>query len=186
MAAKALPSREVLRQLLDYDPETGTLTWKARGPEWFTAGRHSAAHSSAKWNSKYAGKSAFTALTTGYQYGSVFGKLFLAHRVIWKMVHGTEPDHIDHINGVRTDNRITNLRDVNATGNARNNCLPSHNTSGSMGISRDKARGKWAAYITLADKKVSLGRFDCISQAVEARKEAERRHGFHENHGRAA
>lgn len=186
MAAKALPSQGVLRQLLDYDPEAGALSWKKRDEAFFQDGRHAAKHTCAKWNARFAGKIAFTASTKGYRCGAIFGDNYLAHRVIWRMTYGTEPDHIDHINGDRRDNRLENLRDVGATENARNSCIPSHNTSGMVGLSFDNERGKWAAYITLADRKKHLGRFSCLGQAIRARKEAETLHGFHENHGRAA
>lgn len=187
MAAKELPSQEVLLQLLRYEPETGKLYWLERDVSWFTNGvRHTATHQSRKWNSKNAGREAFSTPSTGYLKGAVLNKAFLAHRVIWKMVYGVDADHIDHISGQRDDNRLENLRNVSATGNARNMGIPSHNTSGVMGLSFDKARRQWAAYITLADRKKSIGRFHCFGQAIKARKEAERRHGFHANHGRAA
>lgn len=186
MAAKALPSQEVLRQLLDYDPETGALTWRGRGVEWFKDGRQTREHNAAIWNSKNAGRPAFTAISTGYRYGAILDQNLLAHRVIWKMVHGVDPDHIDHINGNRSDNRLANLRNVDATANTRNSRIPNHNTSGHLGVSFDKGRCKWAAYITVSGRKVSLGRFACIGQAIKSRKEAARRHGFHANHGRAA
>lgn len=186
MASKPLPPQDVLRQLLDYNPDTGVLTWKERGPQWFKDGRHSAAHTAAKWNSQNAGKEAFTGDVTGYRLGRINKRHLLAHRVIWMMVHGVDPDHIDHINGDRADNRLVNLRDVTATGNVRNSKLPCNNTSGVIGISWDRSRAKWEAHITLADRKKHIGRFPCIGQAIRARKEAERRHGFHPNHGRAA
>ncbi len=185
MAAKALPSQEVLRQLLRYEPDTGKLFWLPRDARWFADGKHTAEHTCAKWNANFAEKEAFTAFNSGYRYGAVLGKNALAHRVIWKISYGREPDHVDHVNGNRVDNRLENLRNVNATGNSRNSCIPRHNTSGFMGISFDVARDKWAAYVTLANRKKSLGRFSCIGQAIRARKNAAVAHGFHENHGRS-
>lgn len=186
MASKALPPQDVLRQLLSYDPETGRLLWKERGPEWFTSGYHSAETRAKQWNAKNAGKEAFSANTVGYRYGAIGNVNYLAHRVIWKLVTGHDPDQIDHISGDRSDNRWLNLRDVNETQNKRNMSIPSHNTSGAVGVSYDASRGRWSAYITLGNKKVSLGRHDSFEAALAARKCAEAGHGFHENHGRAA
>jgi hypothetical protein len=99
------------------------------------------------------------------------------------MVYGDEPQDIDHINGNRRDNRIANLRAVDRRENMRNARLRSNNTSGIVGVTFSRDRKKWVAQIN--DGKVrSLGRFDKFEDAVEARKAAERRAGFHPNHGR--
>jgi len=185
MAAKALPAQDVLLQLLSYDPETGKLYWRERGPGRFRDGFHSAATQARQWNGKNAGKEAFTAVNAGYRYGAVGDVNFLAHRVIWKMSTGLEPDQIDHIDGDRQNNRFCNLRNVSETANKRNMCIPRHNTSGIIGVSKD-ARGGWEAHITLGNRKKSLGRFLAFDEAVAARKSAEVVHGFHENHGRSA
>jgi hypothetical protein len=184
MASRTIPAQTVLRQLLRYEPETGRLFWRERGVEWFRHGEHSAEHTAAKWNARFAGKEALTATVTGYKFGNLFGVKLLAHRVIWKWVHGTDPDQIDHINGNRADNRLENLRSVDATTNQRNTKRPVHNTSGRIGVSYDRHRDKWAAYITLGSRKTKLGRFSTFEAACAARDAAEREHGFHENHGR--
>lgn len=186
MAAKILPEQSILLQLLRYEPETGKLFWRERGPEWFMDGYHSAEVCARRWNTKNAGKEAFTAVTVGYRIGGLFDVLYLAHRIIWKMVHGTDADQVDHIDGNRSNNRIENLRDVSETTNKRNAKRPSHNTSGVVGISFDQSRKQWEAYITLADRKHTLGRYDEFDDAVAARKAAEIEYGFHANHGRAA
>lgn len=186
MAVKPLPAQDVLLQLLSYDPETGKLFWKERGPEWFKDGDRSARSRAQAWNRKNAGKEAFTAITTGYRYGAVANVNYLAHRVIWKLVTGIEPEQVDHINGNRSDNRWLNLRDVTETSNKRNMCLPRHNTSGVIGVSYDRTRKMWEANISLGNRKKSLGRYSTIEAAIAARKAAEREHGFHPNHGRAA
>lgn len=184
MATKTLPPQSLLLQLLRYDAETGKLFWRERSAAMFTGGFHDAETQARRWNTRFAGKEALTATSAGYRFGAVNDALYLAHRIIWRMVYGIEPEIVDHINGDRTDNRITNLRDVDPTASVRNTKRPSHNTSGHSGVSYDSRRNKWAAYITLADKKKSLGSFDAIEDAITARKAAESKHGFHPNHGR--
>lgn len=182
MADAALPSQDVLNQFLRYDPETGKLYWRWRSDEMFSDGD---ARTHKVWNSRYAGKEAFiTANVKGYLYGSIHKRKMKAHRVIWKMVTGEEPDQIDHINGDTADNRWTNLRDVVGAENQKNMKRPKNNTSGMIGVSWDSARGKWAAEIWNAGVKHHLGRFDDFDEAVAARLAAQERFGFHPNHGR--
>lgn len=187
MANKPLPSQEALRQLLDYDPETGSLAWRHRAVQWFEPSpTRTAEHIQALWNARYANAEALTTLTRdGYRHGHVLEGLHRAHRVIWKWMTGEEPEQVDHINGVRSDNRWLNLRNVTWAENAKNHKRRSDNTSGSTGIywyRHARKQGKWLAKIG----GEHIGYFHCLGQAVRARKEAERRLGFHENHGRAA
>lgn len=176
---------DILRQLLDYDPDTGKLTWKRRGPEWFTDGKQTSEFSAKRWNAKHAGKEAFTADNgKGYRHGSIFNKRHIAHRVVWAIHRGEWPkDQIDHINGNRSDNRIENLRSVTHAENGRNQRLFKTNTSGATGVAWDKRYGKWKAYIyadgRLKHVKYSISKAD----AIEARKVAERELDFHPNHG---
>ena len=103
------------------------------------------------------------------------------------MVHNSFPKNsIDHINGVKTDNRISNLRDVSAKENQRNRPLSCLNTSGYTGITWLVGAQKWRAQITLSGRSKYLGRFEKFCDAVKARKEAEVKYGFHPNHGRTA
>lgn len=91
---------------------------------------------------------------------------------------------IDHINGVRDDNRWCNLREVDEQGNARNQKMRSDNTSGQTGVSWHNSTGKWLSYIYVDGSRLDLGLFDSYSEAVKIRKEAELKHSFHINHGR--
>jgi len=186
MATRPLPSQEVLRQLLDYDPETGTLTWRARQVEMFQpSATRSQEHVAALWNARYAGAEAFTSIDAyGYRCGAILGVGRKAHRIIWKMMHGSEPDQIDHINGLRSDNRLLNLREASQTENSRNTKIRANNYSGVVGVKWDKRRFKWLAEIKVSGRAHLLGAFDLFWDAVAARKEAEARMGFHENHGR--
>lgn len=182
MAAKPLPSQEVLRQLLDYDPETGVLRWKERGPEWFAnIGGKTAEHHRKRWNTCFAGREALSHVNEqGYRQGHILGRLYRAHRVIWKVAHGVDADEIDHMNGDRSDNRLRNLRNVPRVGNMRNRSRNANNKTGVTGVCRHKVTGKWAAKVGNAQ----LGTFDTFEEAVAARKAAERNLGYHENHGR--
>lgn len=178
MATKPLPTSEVLRQLLTYEPETGKLFWKERGPEWFSSLR-----SCKSWNTQFAQKEAFGFICDkGYHVSVLLRRRYSAHRVIWKLVHGIEPDDIDHINGDRTDNRLENLRNVSRLVNTRNQKLPSNNTHGHLGVY--SVGSKWRAQIRVRGALKDLGRFAHFNDAVAARKAAEMRYGFHPNHGR--
>lgn len=186
MAKKALPCPTVLRQLLRYEPETGKLFWRERGPEWFAPkGTMSAEGISSNWNSRHAGREAFTSPTRVYRSGSVLGASVMAHRVAWAMVHGVWPKlQIDHINGNKWDNRLCNLREVTARENCRNK--PSQKNTGpyGVGVRWVKGREKWQASIKANGRTHFLGHFKDGEDAVAARKMAEQKYGFHENHGR--
>lgn len=186
MAQTALPTPEELRKLLRYEPDTGKLYWLERTLDLFRDGKQSAEHNCAAWNGRFANKEAFTAVHgEGYRQGTIFSRVYFAHRVIWAMVHGAWPaDQLDHINGVRDDNRIKNLRAVTNQENGRNKKLPSDNTSGVMGVGWHKPACKWAAQINVSGRCVYLGVFTKKDDAIAARKAAEVKFGFHENHGR--
>ncbi|MCQ6967834.1 HNH endonuclease [Escherichia coli] len=91
---------------------------------------------------------------------------------------------MDHINGIKSDNRICNLRVVDDKQNSRNRKKPINNRSGVIGVAYYKKNKKWGAYINSDNKKIFLGLYDDISLAVNARKLAESRLGYHHNHGR--
>lgn len=182
MANRPLPSQEVLRQLLSYIPETGKLLWLERGPEWFPSARSFNA-----WNSRFPGLEAFTCKGAGgYYKGTVNNVYYLAHRVIWKMCHGDEPQNIDHVNGIRTDNRLSNLRAASPSDNARNTKIRMDNSSGRIGIHWSATKGKWEAAIQSSGVRHHLGTFATKDEAISARRAAEVAHGFHPNHGRKA
>lgn len=175
---------ETLHELLWCDAEVGNLFWRPRTPDMFRVGKFTAIHSCNNWNSKWAGREAFTAQKTGYQYGRIFDRGYYAHRVIWAMAHGEWPkNEIDHIDHDRGNNNLANLREATAQENRKNMSLPSDNTSGHIGVCWNKAAQKWQAQIKHAGKHQGLGRFNCITAAVLARKLAEKQFGFHENHG---
>ena len=176
-----------MRKFVDYDPQTGLLTWKPRQPEDFSDKCNKAAAVCMSWNKRHSGNPAFAVPTPqGYLGGFIGGNGYLAHRVAWLLSYGEWPNVVDHINANKTDNRLENLRSVDKCGNARNARMPSHNTSGAIGVSFDKKSAKWEAHVTVMKKKISLGYFAVFEDAVAARKAANTKYGFSETHGRAA
>lgn len=185
MADRADITPELLRQLLDYNPETGTLTWKTRTPDMFCAGQKTKEHQCNMWNSKNAGKEAITARDfKGYTDGKVCNLKFKGHRLAWAIYTGKHPHgQIDHINGNPSDNRICNLRDVDALENARNLGLSKSNKTGVSGVWFVKNLKKWRAVIRVGGMAHHLGYFTTIEEAAEARRQAAIHNGFHPNHG---
>jgi hypothetical protein len=177
---KPMPDRQMLWSLLEYDSESGVLTWKFRPHSMFGSERIFLS-----WNMKMAGKPAFTCVGgNGYPFGSIWGKHYTAHRIIFKMMTGRDPVGVDHIDGDRRNNRWRNLREADQRLNARNSAMPRNNSSGHVGVYWFKERSKWFAAIKSGGKNKNLGYFDRIEDAIAARKAAETRLGFHKNHGR--
>jgi hypothetical protein len=158
----------LVRNRLRYEPETGELYWLPKE------------NPRKGWNKRYANKP-IRSISKGYIRLRIDGKFYAAHRVAWALYHGAWPNVIDHINGDKTDNRITNLRSVTNAENMRNLRAPKDNRSGHIGVS--PYRNRWRALIGAAPQ-IYLGSFDTFEEAVAARKAAERRLGYHENHGK--
>lgn len=179
---------DLLRRLLRYDPETGRLYWLPRPLEMFAnTGCGGAEGNAARWNGKCAGKPALTAKCRGYYHGPIFRQKYYAHRVAWALHYGAWPEgEIDHINHDHADNRIANLRVVSRQENCLNQPQPRTNSSGVTGVYWDKNRKLWLAAIQVDGRARHLGRFADIQAAIQVRKAAERQHGFHRNHGKAA
>lgn len=111
----------------------------------------------------------------GYLTVQYAGKKYAAHRLAWFFVYGEFPrGEIDHINGIRTDNRISNLRIVSRTVNCQNSHrLRRDNTSGHRGVSIHTTSGLWQAQITVDKKPIHLGYFktkECAAAAYVAAK----------------
>ena len=169
-----------LRKLITYDPDTGKMTWLKRPVEMFATER-----ASKVWNKRFAGTPAFSVKKSGYLEGKIFYRDYSAHRVAWAIQMGVWPaDQIDHINGYKADNRISNLRVVTSLENLRNQKMAKNNRSGVMGIHWHKRKQKWQAGISVENKQIYLGSFDCLEEAKAARAAANVKYGFHKNHGR--
>jgi hypothetical protein len=105
----------------------------------------------------------------GYLEIQVGKKRFLAHRLAWFWVYGQWPDHpLDHINRVKTDNRISNLRYITASQQNQNTDLHPNNTSGYRGVFLDRRSGKWRARIRVNNVKYSLGSYPTPEEAYAA------------------
>lgn len=173
MSKKELPSPELLRQLLRYEPDTGKLYWKERDNPKKSNAQNT-------WNKRWSGKLALDYIdpSNGYRVGQLMGRKVYAHRVILAIYSGKHPEEVDHINGNRADNKIKNLRACNRLENCKNLKKPKHNTSGHVGVGK-KGNG-WRARIF----DIHLGTFNSLDEAIAARKEAEAKYGFHPNHGK--
>lgn len=182
MAKQPPITPEMCRKWLRYEPHTGKLFWLPRTADDFTPSpRRSAEWMANNWNAQNAGNEAFTALShLGYRFGTINRHVILAHRVIWAIVSGEWPSHIDHVNGDRCDNRLENLRNVTNAMNCRNKGLPIP-ASGRVGVRWVANRNQWQARI---GKRTHLGWFKSRGEAIAAREKAEREHGYHANHAR--
>ena len=164
---------EILRQLLRYEPETGRLFWKERPLSDFKNSRLCNS-----WNKKYSGKESFTADNgKGYRCSFVFKIPMKAHRVAWAVYYGEWPKgHIDHINGVKSDNAISNLRVATAAENQWNVPRKTESLSGFKGVNWSKIRSQWRARISVNGKSVWLGYFESAEDAHAAYCEAAKKY----------
>ncbi len=160
----------LLREVLEYDPETGIMIWRKRGEHMFRDGAQSAKHACGRWNSRYAGTRAFTAKNAhDYLHGSIFGSDFLAHRVAFAIENGVWPNgEIDHIDGDRSNNSIGNLRVATRLQNTKNTKRRSDNSSGSKGVYMARNGRSFYAQITSSLEKIHLGTFGCKTAASVA------------------
>jgi hypothetical protein len=154
---KAQPKKELsaerLRELLNYDCETGVFTW---------AGKPN--------NRVVIGSKAGSITAYGYSAIRIDATRYLAHRLAWLWVYSTWPKgEIDHANGDRMDNRIANLRDCSPGQNRQNmRAAHSRNKSGLLGVSWSKQKGKWWAQIAVGGKHTHIGFFENKEIAYEA------------------
>jgi len=172
---------ETVRCLLRYEPDSGLLFWRERHEP------HILPDVKNSWNTRYADKQALTYINPdGYRVGKFNNTTLIAHRAIWAIVTGQWPtSQIDHINGIRTDNRFHNLRDVSNDENHLNLRMASNNTSGITGVYWSARTQKWVAQIQLNGKQKNLGYFLTKEEAATCRANAEKANGFHANHGSA-
>lgn len=154
-------TREFLLALLAYDPHTGLLVWRIK-PSAATK----------------AGSVAGTLHPQGYIMVHVKHTNYAAHRLAWLFTYGEWPDYTDHINGVRSDNRITNLRSVTNTENLQaHRKARTDSVAKLLGVCYRKDTGKWQARIQRNGKQKSLGLFaspEAAHAAYAAEKKGEK------------
>ena len=153
---KALPSQERLMELFDYNPTTGNLVWRA--PRQDDLGCIS---------------------DQGYLRVKIGSRVYSVHRLVWKIATGNEPPPmIDHIDGDRLNNRISNLRAASHGENKQNTGRQRNNKSGHKGVSWSRTHKSWQASIMNEGKSVWLGRYKILEDAVSVIAETRNRlHG---------
>lgn len=181
-----MTEREMLEyaaKAVSYNPKTGVITWLPK-PEIEKDAK--------RWNARYANKEAGTLEENGYVriVFQIDGKKrkIRSHRLAWFISTGSPPTgEIDHINQIKTDNRIANLRDVGRAINQRNGTRKGNNTSGVPGVCWHKQRKKWCAQAAgeFGKKTRHIGLYETIKEAEDAVKAYRAVNGYTETHGRA-
>lgn len=156
VSAEGQLTHQRLISLLSYDPSNGSFTWRV------SSGRQAAGTIAGRPHNK------------GYWTVTIGGFHFYAHRLAWFYVWGKWPSGvIDHRNRKRSDNRISNLRDVTQSQNLQNQQEPkSNNKSGYLGVSFFKIKKPWVAEIQVAGKRMRLGYFSTAEEASAAYQKA--------------
>ena len=162
---------EEVARLFTYDRETGVLYWKNKNRNSI---RRNYVAGSIKGNNN------------GYRRVRIKGQNYQEHRVIMMLCFGHIPENaeIDHINHVRNDNRLCNLRFVTGSENSRNKSVSSRNTTGVTGVYFYKRLQKYIARIRVNREVIHLGTFETLEEAAAARAEANVKYKFNNNHGK--
>lgn len=153
MTSKILPSAERVRELLSYDPETGSCVWRVSR------------------NGCKVGGVAGSLRSDGYLNMRIDGRSYLAHRVAFLYIHGIWPtNQIDHIDRIKSNNRIDNLREATVSENGQNRHLAQSNnrSCGLLGVTWHKGDSKWMAQLCVDGKRNYLGSFALPEEAHAA------------------
>lgn len=138
---------EEVKEMFDCDPEKGILIWKNSLIKTLNG-------TAAGWINK----------STGYARVQINGTYHQIHRIVWLFMTGKWPENqIDHINGIRNDNRFCNLREATPSQNQANKSTSVNNVSGYKGVHKNGK--KWRAQIEVNRKKIHLGYYDTPEEA---------------------
>lgn len=159
--AKPIVDVAQVRELLNYDPETGVFTWRV-----------------VRSRMVKAGDVAGSVNAVGYRYITIKRRHYLAHRLAWLFVHGVWPAiQIDHENGLKDDNRLENLREATRSLNQQNQRrAQAGNKSGLIGAHWNPNDRNWRSHIMVNGKTIGLGAFQSAQAAHEAYLRAKRIH----------
>lgn len=161
-----MPSQEFLCERFEYNPETGIVIWKNRPRHHFNGRGYEI------FKSKCVGKPVGSYKNGYFIIGITDEKgrrsTYMLHRIIYKMMTGKHPEFIDHINGIRDDNRWENLRDVSVMENNMNLRIKCNNTTGHTGVYYLKDKNYYHSAINFNGQKIHLGTYDDIATAGAA------------------
>jgi len=158
-------SQEDIKRVLLYDRDTGFFRWLVNNNNGVVIGRIAGCGCK----------------KSGYWRIRINQATYLAHRLAWLYEYGYLPEVVDHINHLRDDNRINNLRAVSHFENAKNHSRSILNSTGCSGVVMDKRDGSWKSQIWNSGKCIHLGCYKNKQDAIMARKEAEVKFGYHPN-----
>lgn len=155
-------TQERLKEILHYNCETGvfknTITRSPKNIKGETCGNIN---------------------NNGYTCMMIGRRMYFAHRLAWLYIYGYHPEnYIDHINRNRSDNRLSNLREVSNQCNSRNSKVSSNNKTGVKGVSWKKNCNKWVAQITVNRRNIVVGMSEDFIESVKFRWEAEKKYNF--------
>lgn len=141
---------EYITNRYDYHPD-GYLLWKCKA-----------------CGTKGIGTKVYEQFKNGYSFIIVNRGRFSTHRIIYALIHGTEPDIIDHIDGNPLNNKIENLRECSSQVNVSKRKQNKDNKSGYRGVHWNRDKCKWRAAIRYKSKVKNLGDFSNITDAARA------------------
>jgi len=143
-------TQDLLRSIFRYDKEEGKLYWKISRSKCIKEGDEAGMLTGA-----------------GYRRVYISDRLYMVYRVIWLMYHGEVPKgQIDHINGVRNDNHIDNLRVVSHSENQRNASIRKDNNTGTTGVFRSSRGSSFEVRISVEGKQKHIGTFASLEEAI--------------------
>ena len=154
METKQLPPWEVVNHFIKYEPETGFMYWKLSASRYMKKGKMLSSRSE-----------------ENYRIVKFLGTSYKQHRLAWLLYYKVDPGSmlIDHIDGDKSNNKITNLRLVTHSQNRINTKMRKNNKTGVKGVHFCKRSNRYVASVTFKGKTIYRKYFDCLKSASEAR-----------------